>query len=126
MSGIILCKSCNDTIDGRSGKLNCRCGKVSISLDKDGNLSKVMHGGDRDNYAMVDDEGSELVVNEREPTTDESFEILMIGIRNEIDAMARSSPDRKFAPATNQDLLNLQEWTMLVAGVLKRMIEKSQ
>lgn len=145
MTARLLCKHCKSIISANTSKdvVYCSCGKLGV--DGDDKQCKVMHDGNRDSYALVDDQGNEIVVKDSDSkkegmtqnieaikgdidgikTPEETFEYLMMAMKNEIDAMNRSSPDRRFSPVTNQDLLALQEWLSVMSYTLRQLMQRS-
>jgi hypothetical protein len=129
MSARILCKGCQEIIQSFevNDEVFCKCGNVSVKYNgkshDEEDMCSIKPAKDRNSYMIVDDQGNEIVKKERPAIGEEKLDLLLKALKSEIDAMAKSSNDRRFSPATNQDLSALQEWILLAFEVLREQID---
>lgn len=125
MSARFLCKKCKTIVESKSpdDQVDCKCGHLSVI----GNKPPISISGDKDFYALVDDNGDEIFVKEdfTHMGDEDVYKELMKALEYQIDSMESSSPGRKFSPCTNQDLLAQQIWLREMMVCLFRLLKRS-
>jgi len=133
MTTKLFCKHCKDTIEPKRiyEIVSCRCGKTSVKalIGK----SIAIKG---DSYALVDDEGNELVPEDIKeivaegiddgsppPEDKEALDMLMTNLDHQIAALESLSSAGMYAPATNQDMLTILVWLQSTLKVVLRRLE---
>ena len=132
----LFCKHCKDTIEPKRiyEIVSCRCAKTSVKqlIGK----SVAIKG---DNYALVDDQGNELVAEDiiepqdvegeeyassaHIPGDKECIEALMMNLDHQVTALESLSSAGRYAPATNQDLLTVLTWIQSACKMALRILE---
>lgn len=141
MAPKLLCRICNSTVQskGWNDVVYCECKRHAYAgeIVKGKARYRVKNGFDKSSYALIDDKGNEIDMEDKKLVKAETiypegeridnsiiFGELMLSLDHQIEAMENLSQAAKFSPCVTQDLLAHLIWLQGLIKVLVRLPRK--